>query len=515
MRGSLPTWAYRRLGRHYPAAFVALELQAGFLITAATVLLLRAYYEADVAEFGLVLAIALALTGIALSVSFLRVRHRIAPLKSWIAGYRDPESTARAWAAAVAMPLELVRRDMLIPVAAVVVPSCITAVLVLDLAWTAIFPLLAASLVAVGYSVILHYLTIEAGMRPVLVEINRAVPLRTRVDVPALPLRVRLLAALPLINVITGLVVAAITGEGAGGDLGLGFAILVAIGVATTISLELTVLLSRSILAPLADLQRATEEIRRGNFRTAVPVTTSDEIGELASSFNQMVEGLRERERIREAFGTYLDREVADYILSEGFSEDGFEADVTLMFCDVVGFTGFAAEAEAREVIGRLNALFDVVVPLIDAEGGHVDKFEGDGLMAVFGPPEGFPDHADRAVRAAMEINRRVNGKREGGGFEIGIGINTGSVVAGSVGGGGRLNFSVIGDAVNVAARVEGATRRTGDAVLLTEATRERLGSGFTAEPRGTHELKGLERPVELFAPTATADAPARRTLPA
>ena len=221
-----------------------------------------------------------------------------------------------------------------------------------------------------------------------------------------------------------------------------------------------------------------------------------------------MVDGLRERERLREAFGTYLDQEVADYILSSEFDESGFEAEVTIFFCDVKDFTSFAADARAREVVSRLNELFEVVVPVIAAEGGHVDKFEGDGLMAVFGAPEAFRDHAERAVRAALEVDRRVNREGEGGPFELGIGINTGRVVAGSVGGGGRLNFSVIGDAVNVAARVESATRQIGDSVLITEATRRQLGLRIPrSQERGSHELKGLERPIELFAPALVEPA--------
>ncbi len=343
-------------------------------------------------------------------------------------------------------------------------------------------------------------------MRPVLVEINRAVAPRLETARTALPLRIRLLAALPMINIITGLVVAALTGDR--GE-SLGVAVLVAIGVATTLSLELTVLLSRSILSPLRDLQLATERVAAGDYSAAVPVTTADEIGELASSFNQMVTGLRERERLREAFGTYLDREVAEYILSEGFDEHGVEAEVTIMFCDVRDFTSFAAGAEAREVVARLNALFEVVVPLIGAEGGHVDKFEGDGLMAVFGAPEPYPDHAERAVRAALEIDARVNVAGEGGGFRLGVGLNTGRVIAGSVGGGGRLNFSVIGDAVNVASRVQAETRNTGAAVLMAAATAAELGPGFVVSSHGMHELKGLDRPVELLAPQSAPVSPA------
>jgi adenylate cyclase len=507
MRAPLLDWAYRRLGRHYPHAFVALELQAGFLITAGTVLLLGFYYDGTAREFGLILAVALALTAIALAYGYLRIRPKLHPVQAWIAGDRSADATARAWTAAVALPVEVVRTEMIVPaIGMVIVPGCITAVAVLGLAWTAIIPLLAASLIAVGYGAILHYLTVEAGMRPVLVEINRAVAPRLRTPIKPVSLRFRLLAALPMINVITGLLVAALTG-GDGGSLGV--AVLVAIGVATTVSLELTVLLSRSILSPLRDLQRATEDVREGRLDTGVPITTIDEIGELATSFNQMVEGLRERERLREAFGTYLDREVADHILSAGFDEGGVETEVTILFCDVRDFTSFAAGAEAREVVARLNDLFEVVVPLIAAEGGHVDKFEGDGLMAVFGAPEEFPDHARRAVRAGLEIVHRVNEVGEGGPFEVGVGVNSGDVVAGSVGGGGRLNYSVIGDTVNVASRVESATRQLGDAILITKATEAELGAGFECTPRGRHRLRGLERPVELFLPAL--EVPARQ----
>lgn len=488
-------WLYRRLGFRYPKAFVALELQAGFLVTAGTVVLLASYYDGTFGEYALLMGIALALTALSIGIGLYRILPRLDPIGEWIGGRRDEESTERAWTAAVGLPLALVRDEMVIPLFGVVVPSTAAAVLVFELTWLSYFPLLAAGLVAVGYGAILHHLTLEVGFRPVLIEINRAVAPGVASRIAAVPLRVRLLAVLPAINVITGLAVAAIAGADS-----LWLAVLAAILVATTISLELTILLTRSIMRPLADLQSATERVGEGDFDAAVPVTTADEIGELAASFNGMVNGLRERERIRAAFGTYLDEEVAEYILSEGFSEHGEAVDVSILFCDVKDFSGYAQSHSAREVLGCLNELFEVVVPLISAEGGHVDKFEGDGLMAVFGAPRPFPDHARRAVRAATEIDRVVNREGRGGAFELGVGVNSGRVLAGAIGGAGRLNFSVIGDAVNVAARVEAATRVIGDDVLVTAATRDRLGDGFELRSRGEQELRGIERPVELFA---------------
>src|SRR5204863_306926 len=233
---------YRRLGRRYPYVFLTIELQSAFAVTAATLALFSFYYNASTADY-------------------LRIA---------------------------------------------IIPTCIWAVAVLDLDWPAFFPLFAGSLVALGYSAILHYLILEAGMRPVLLDINAGEEgPRLRTPTAAVPLRLRLMTALPLINIITGLVVAALTSEG-GGGAALGADVLIAVGVATTISLELTVLFAKSIVRPITDLQRATEAVREGRYDVAVPVTTGDELGELAASFNQMVEGLAERERLREAFGTYL-----------------------------------------------------------------------------------------------------------------------------------------------------------------------------------------------------------------
>jgi adenylate cyclase len=496
-------WIYGKLGRRYPGAFLTLELgTAPFVITAATLGLFTFYYDAPAGEFFTVLGIALGACALTVAVVLWRTYPRLRPMTRWIAGKRDPESTERAWATAVGLPLDLVRRDLLIPVFLTVIPGCVAAVYFMDLRWYDFFPLFAGACVSIGYSMILHYLAVEGGMRPVLKDINRDLSPRRAATVSALPLRWRLLATMPMINVITGLIVAALTsGGGSGANLGLDVAI--AIGVATTVSLELTVLLSKSILRPIADLQRATDLVREGDLDAAVAVTTGDELGELAASFNQMVAGLRERERIQEAFGTYLDKEIAEYILSDAFSEDGVELDVSVVFCDVKDFTRFAAGAEATEVVRCLNDLFECVVPIISKHGGHVDKFVGDGLVAVFGAPEPSGDHAERAVRAAVEMAQAANDPGRDG-LRIGVGVNSGRVVAGSIGGAGRLNFSVIGDSVNIAARVEAHTRETGDEVLITDETKRRIADGIEIRARGSHELKGIDEPIVLYAPVVT-----------
>jgi class 3 adenylate cyclase len=216
-----------------------------------------------------------------------------------------------------------------------------------------------------------------------------------------------------------------------------------------------------------------------------------------------MVEGLDERERLREAFGAYVDPTVADRVLHEGTALEGEEVEVSVMFLDIRDFTSFAERAAPHEVVSLLSGLWELVVPVLLRHGGHANKFIGDGLLAVFGAPERLPDHADRAVAAALEIARLVR-ERYGGEVCVGVGVNSGRVIAGTVGGGGRVEFTVIGDAVNTAARVEATTRETGDDVLITDATRRLLREeACEFDERPPVALKGKRVSVQLWAPRA------------
>jgi len=492
------TWLYRKLGRHYPSVFITAELQTAFVVATGAVALFSFYYSVSGDDFLKILAVTLGLTGIGVGFVLARVLRRLRPLKAWIGGDRTSEKTAEAWHLAVNLPVELIRKDFFVPIL-VTIAVVIASVAILSLSWLAFFPITIAALLIAAYAGTLHYLALELAMRPILFDINAALDTPVRIDRPAVPLRVKLLGSLPLINVITGMVVAALTSDGGGTDA-LGVAVLIALFVSFTVSFELTVLLSRSILRPIEDLEAATERIRQGRFDEHVAVTTSDEFGELSSAFNQMVDGLAERERLREAFGTYLDEEVAQHLISEDFEPGGEEVEVSLVFCDVRDFTTAAAESDAPEVVARLNELFECIVPIVARHRGHIDQFIGDAVLAVFGAPDRIPQHADRAVQCAVELARTINSRLPGG-FQVGVGVNSGSVVAGSIGGAGRLSFSVIGDAVNLAARVESATRETGDSVLITGETRALLSETIEVESRGEREIRGYDRRVELYAP--------------
>jgi class 3 adenylate cyclase len=218
-----------------------------------------------------------------------------------------------------------------------------------------------------------------------------------------------------------------------------------------------------------------------------------------------MVRGLEERETLREAFGSYVAPDVARRVLDEGAMLAGEEVEVSVVFIDICDFTTFAEQASARETVQYLNEFFDVVVPLLVRHGGHANKFIGDGVLAVFGAPERHADHANRALAAAIAISADVQA-HFGDRLRLGIGVNSGPVSAGSIGGGGRLEFTVIGDAVNVAARVEAATRDTGDRILITEQTRCLLSRvPVELEERGTVPVKGRTEEVRLWAPVGVA----------
>ncbi len=281
----------------------------------------------------------------------------------------------------------------------------------------------------------------------------------------------------------------------------LGVAMIALGGTGLAVGLLAVTLAARTTADPIAALRRALGSVQKGDFDVRVPVYDGSQIGQLQMGFNEMVAGLAERERIREAFGTYVDPEVAEHILEEGTDLAGEEVEVTLMFIDVKDFTGFAERTPAPEVVAAINRLFERIVPIIHKHGGRVDKFVGDGLLAVFGAPRRMPNHADEALAAALEIAEVVS-SGQAGPLEIGIGLNSGTVVAGNIGGDRRYEFSVIGDAVNVAARVEAATRQTGDQVLVSDRTAELLRDppADLVERPGV-ELKGKRQSVRVYAP--------------
>src|SRR5690349_4252614 len=453
------------------------------------------------AQFVRILLFSEAAVLFAVAIDWRRLAEPLRPLRGWLNG--ADVAPAEAWCATVKLPLQLFRGGDKRAILLVVLPVSVFATVELRLPAYSVVFLFVGGLVSIGYAAVLHFFYAETAFAPILRELAPSLPEDFDVGRVGVPLRWKLLGALPMINVITGVVVSGLSTSGRQSAEDLGVSVLAAVIVAFTLSLELTVLVSRSVLRPVSDLIEATERVKAGDLSSRVPVTSGDELGTLASGFNSMMHGLAERQALHDAFSSYVDPQVALRVLAEGARIPGEEVDVTIAFIDLRGFTSFAERAGAREVVEFVNEFLELAVPTLTRHGGHVNKFVGDGVLGVFGAPVHMDDHADRALAAATELAHAVE-RRFGQRLGIGVGINSGRVLAGTIGGGGKLEFTVIGDPVNVAARVEEMTRETGDVVLLTEATRCQLSDPPELEPRGSIRLKGRSEPVPIFGLVAT-----------
>jgi class 3 adenylate cyclase len=334
---------------------------------------------------------------------------------------------------------------------------------------------------------------------------------------PRLPVRARLLLVFVMVSVlplaVLGLVAytRAVALVGAppltAGELVRDLLVLIvfllAVGVAAAV--VLAVLVSRSVAEPLGALAAAMALVEQGRLDTRCPVVGRDEIGEVTEGFNRMVQGLRERERVTEMFGKYVSREIRDEILAGRVSLEGTQAEVTILFSDLRDFTPWVEATDPREVVRDLNAYFSEMEGAIRDSGGLVLQYIGDEIEAVFGAPVADPRHADHAVRAAREMSRRLaawNAARARAGkvsLRHGIGIHTGAVLAGSIGSLDRLAYALVGDAVNLASRIQSLTKELGSNILVSGATRDRLADPSALERVTAARVKGRSAEVEVY----------------
>jgi len=285
-------------------------------------------------------------------------------------------------------------------------------------------------------------------------------------------------------------------------------------------------MMSRLVAKPIDQLRAAADAVSRGDLAVdlgSAGARRADEFGRLLSEFDQMVRELRDKEKLRQTFGLHVGRRAAERILARDPGLSGVEEEITVMFVDMRSWTARASASPPTEIVEVMNDFFRVSVRAVEEEHrGMVNKYLGDGFMAIFGAGDSASNHARDGVSAGCEILRAVEGLNEElaskgrAAIQIGIGIHSGPAIVGSVGSPQRLEFTAIGNTVNVASRIQGLTKTVGRPLLVTEAVRERSADSFVFEELPPQEVRGIEGRVLIFAvrPPGTAEEHKRHGSP-
>jgi class 3 adenylate cyclase len=289
-------------------------------------------------------------------------------------------------------------------------------------------------------------------------------------------------------------------------------AVLITAVIAILLASLLSSVLSRSLTRPVNALVEATGRVEEGDFGTRVEVTSIDEIGTLARAFNDMTHGLALKEQYRGVLDKVVSKDIAEELLKGEVKLGGENREVSVLFADITGFTTITDGMSPPDVIALLNECMERLTDVVEREGGVVDKYVGDQIMALFGAPVTRGSDALRAVRAAMGMQRamaELNEERAGRGelpLEVSIGINTGVAMAGNMGSPSRLNYTVLGDAVNLASRVEHHAPSAG--VLITQHTYAHVAQHVRVQDVGLVELRGFAQAVQLYQVVEVHGAP-------
>jgi adenylate cyclase len=276
------------------------------------------------------------------------------------------------------------------------------------------------------------------------------------------------------------------------------------VAIASSAALLVATLMVRSVVSPVQEIQRAINAVAQGNLAARASPLTTDELAELGLHFNHMVEQIQQQEPLKAAFGRYVSEAVRDGILSGQICLGGERREITILFTDIRDFTTWCEQAEPEGVVQTLNSYYSNLVQALAKYGGVVTRYTGDGVLALFGAPLDDPNHALHAVQAAWEAKALLDKfneiRRSLAAFELRtcFGIHTGVAVVGSIGCETRAEYTPIGDAANVASRIEGLNRELGTSILISATTYERVAGRIVAGRQAEVMVKGRTTPVRV-----------------
>jgi adenylate cyclase len=298
----------------------------------------------------------------------------------------------------------------------------------------------------------------------------------------------------------------------------IGISAILALLLAVGITVPVVFVLSRRVSKPLGQLHNAVEAIGQGKFETRLDIASRDEFGGVAKAVNSMAAGLGERDRVKSAFARYVSHQVMDSILDSKVEMlAGDRRRISVLFCDIRGFTTISEGLPPEKVVQLLNEYFERMVEVVFRNNGTLDKFIGDGMMVIFGAPADDPYQEEHALKAAIEMQEELRNlaekwKPEGLNLRIGIGINSGPAIVGNIGSTRRMEYTAIGDTVNLASRLESATKELGVGILISEYTHNALRGSFRFRSMGSVHVKGRVDPVLTY--SLEEDKPATQPEP-
>lgn len=278
-------------------------------------------------------------------------------------------------------------------------------------------------------------------------------------------------------------------------------------GSSISLAIFFIFLFSMTLTSPIEKLAGLIKVVSTGNFdvKARTLVKTKDEVGDLAIAFDEMTEGLKERDKVKNLFSKFHGSSIAENLMQNDVGVGGQSKEVVVFFSDIRGFTAYSEKRTPEEVVEMLNEYFAVMVKIINENGGVVDKFIGDAIMAVWGAPHSTPQDAQNAVRACIEMRKALQDlnemrmQREQPPISIGMGLHAGRAISGTIGSDERMEYTVIGNTVNTASRIEASTKAFGADLLITDTVVEKLGDEFKIELAGAAEVKGRSEALKMY----------------